>query len=321
MASFDSLTLIDELIAAAEPKIRKRFGAIILQIRNEHSLDELADLIVAGRLDDALSAMEAAAGRLAQTINGVWLNAGEQGLEELGEALGIVVDFNSTNIRAVQAMARNRLELVREFTREQRLATQRALLDGIGRGINPKEQARLFRESIGLTSRQEGYVLNYRRQLEELNPAALRRDLRDGRFDRTFKKALRDGTPLSRDQVDRMVGRYRDRWIKYRSEVIARTESLTAVHDGFEEGIRQSVESGTIDPEKVRRIWNDSGDDRVRDFEDSSTSHRSMHLQERGLEEPFTSGAGNSIRFPGDPLAPPYDRIQCRCRVGTRVSN
>jgi len=45
-----------------------------------------------------------------------------------------------------------------------------------------------------------------------------------------------------------------------------------------------------------------------------------MHNQVRGYREAFESGAGNLLMYPGDPNAPPEDRIQCRCAVATRIS-
>ena len=54
---------------------------------------------------------------------------------------------------------------------------------------------------------------------------ALTYDLRDHRFDATIRRAQREVVPLSQDRIEKMLGRYRERFIKYRAEVIARTES------------------------------------------------------------------------------------------------
>jgi hypothetical protein len=50
-------------------------------------------------------------------------------------------------------------------------------------------------------------------------------------------------------------------------------------------------------------------------------SHRAMHGQTRGVDEPFESGAGFSLMYPGDVNAPPEETIQCRCTVGTRMTS
>ena len=321
MASYDSLGTIGFLVSASESRIRRRFADVVLQIQRERTLAELAELIVAGRFDDALDVLSAAAARLASSVTLTFSASGERVLDELAEALGIVVSFDGTNPVAVSKMTNARLEVIRSFTRQQREATRLALADGLRRGLNPIAQARNFRDSIGLTPLQEKWVQNYRRELEALDSRALGRKLRDKRFDRTVRRAIAAESGLPRAQIDKMVGRYRDRWRKFRAETIARTESLSAVHEGVDEAFRQSLATGSIRPEQVERTWNTADDERVRDFDDGPTSHASMHGQIRKPNEPFTSGAGNELRFPGDPSAPPYDRIKCRCRVGTRVTS
>jgi hypothetical protein len=241
--------------------------------------------------------------------------------DALSRALGVQVSFDATNLRAVNIMAKNRLALVREFTAQQRATTRAALTEGIRAGLNPRAQARAFRGSIGLTETQQRWVSSYRRLLEQNSSQALTRELRDGRFDRTVQAAIRNDRPLTAAQIEKMVERYRERALKYRSEVIARTEALRSVHEGTEEAIRQGVESGQIDATKTRRVWQTAKDERVRSFETGGqTSHRSMHNQEQALGVPFESGAGNLLRYPGDPDAPAYETIQCRCVVATRVS-
>lgn len=313
MPTFDSRRLLENLIARAEPRIRRRFGEIILRLQRENSLPELARLIETGRIDDALALLGSAANQLAVTVQAVWIGAGSEVAEAMSKALGIQVSFDVTNFAAVNAMQENKLALVREFTAQQRAATREALLDGIQRGLNPREQARAFRESIGLTARQQRAVNNYRRLLEENSAEALTRRLRDARFDRSLQSAIANERPLSRAQIDKMVERYRERYLKYRSEVIARTEALRSVHEGAEESFRQALSEGHFRADEVRRIWNTAKDERVR------STHATMHRQEQAVGVPFISGAGAALRYPGDVGAPPEETIQCRCVVATRV--
>lgn len=319
MPSFDSRDLVDKLIASAEPKLRRRIAEIILLLRSEHTLDELAELIAVGRAGDALALVTAAGARLAAAVNVVFLAAGEATSTAMGKALSILVDFDQTNLRAVAAMQRNRLDLIRDFTIKQTAATQQALLEGIQGGLNPRETARLFRDSIGLTPRQQAAVSNFRRLLQDRSAEALTRELRDRRFDPTVARAVALDEPLTAAQIDAMVARYSERYVKYRAEVIARTEAGAAAHEGVEEAFAQAIDAGNFTQEEVRRTWNTADDSRVRDFSTSATSHRTMHHQVRRLGEPFVSGAGNKIRFPCAPEAPAVDRIQCRCRVAVRV--
>ena len=50
-----------------------------------------------------------------------------------------------------------------------------------------------------------------------------------------------------------MVERYRERYVKYRAEVIGRTEALRAVHAGNYEGYLQAIDEGAINREELQR--------------------------------------------------------------------
>jgi hypothetical protein len=210
------------------------------------------------------------------------------------------------------------LRTIREFSEEQRRATREALMSGIARGVNPRQQAIEFRQSIGLTQNQQQAVENYRRLLTEgrqnnlPSETALRRNLRDARFDRSIIRAIRDNRPLTEDQVNRMVSRYRERYIRYRSETIARTEALRAVHSGSEEMYQQAIEMGQIRPDQIRRTWNTAQDERVRG------AHAQLHGEVRGIDGVWTNSLGE-LRFPGDPLGTPANVINCRCAISTRI--
>lgn len=310
------------MVATSAAQINADFLSVLALIRGSIDLDELAFLIDTGRLEEAFRIVGRAAGRLGLAYQQSFVRAGAETGEWLTrEVAEVVIDFDQTNVRAVRRMQENQLRLVREFTEQQRRATQQALVRGITEGLNPREQARAFRESIGLTSTQERWVANYERQLRELDRGALQRRLRDRRFDTTVRRAISNDEPLTEQQIERMVQRYRERWRKHRSETIARTESLRSVHEGVDEMYTQAVEAGELQPDQFVRIWNTARDERVRTFNTTggATSHASMHGQERPPGVPFTSGGGNSLMFPGDSSAPGIDTINCRCSVSTRI--
>ncbi|KFH18427.1 hypothetical protein ELZ19_06725 [Brucella abortus] len=309
----DPAARLIRLIGRAESRMRTALVNALLATRDQTSLAELARLIEAGRFQEAIDrAAMAGAIRVAEQYASVFVLAGQEGAEFLSDVLRIVVGFDQVNERAVAHMQRERLRLIREFTAEQRRATRAALVDGITRGLNPRDQARAFRQSIGLTERQQLAVQRYRSLLESGSSEALSRQLRDRRFDRTVARAARTGEPLTRAQVDRMVERYSDRYLRYRSEVIARTEALRAVHAGNDEMYRQAVESGHVAQEQLQRTWVTARDERVRH------SHSALGGQTRGLDEVWEA-AGGVLRYPGDPEAPASETVQCRCALATRI--
>lgn len=306
-------TRLERLLARMEPRFRVGFMAIVRAIQVNTNLEDLVFLLESGQVDAALATIAKQAGKLSVIWNEGFTLAATETSEFLNGIGEIIIDYDQTNFSAVRTMQGNRLRLVREFSEQQRIATREALIDGIRRGANPIEQARAFRDSIGLAPSQQRAVNNYRRALESGNTSSLSRQLRDRRFDGTVRRAAREGRPLSVKQIDKMTGRYQERMLRYRSEVIARTESLRSVHEGNKEMFDQAIQAGELDPNQVIQIWNTASDPKVRD------THKTMHGQQRMINMPFVSGDGSRIRFPGDPSAPADETIQCRCALGTRI--
>lgn len=311
---------IRELIAELKPDMEARFLRAIEQLKTDTPLPEIERLLVQGRANDALTLVEGAANFFAAGVDEVFIVAGQRSAKWLSSSLEITAHFDVLNPQAIEAMQRNSLSLVREFVADARAATQTALEDGVRRGLNPREQARAFRDAIGLTEKQQRAVQNYRSLLEggvSRRPYAdaLGRELRDRRFDRTIERALRGEETLSKEQIDRMVGRYRERYLKYRSETIARTEGLRVVHQGSDETVRQAIANGTLEQGAVIGRWSHSHKQGGRDF------HVSMHGQEQPYGTPFVSGLGNMLRYPGDPDAPGEETIACGCAVATLLKS
>ena len=231
------------------------------------------------------------------------------------QAVEVGVRFDLTNQGAVDSIRDNKLRLIREFRQAQRDSVRSAMEPAIEEGLNPRVQATRFRDSVSLTRRQSAAVDKYRALLENRDPAAFSRALRDKRFDPSLTRAIRNKTDLTPKQIDRMVGRYRERYVKYRSEVIGRTEALRSVNQASSNMYDQAVENGDLNPEGVVRTWLSTGDDRTRD------SHIAANGQRRALNEPFQMSSGALLQYPGDPSAPAAETILCRCTLTTRIED
>lgn len=96
--------------------------------------------------------------------------------------------------------------------------------------------------------------------------------------------------------------RSRRRW-EWRADRIARTEVAAATNAGVDAFAREST--AATGREWYKRWWS-SQDDRVR------ATHRAAHGQVAPPGGRFTVG-GASLRYPGDPLGPPQETINCRC--------
>lgn len=303
----------DEDLASLVELVRKRFlkqtGFALDAARKID--DELLEAIRTGQYEELLDAKsQSVAATIARIFAGSFVLAGDQTADFLSAAIGKPVEFNSVNPLATQQLQNERFRLITEFSTEQRAATREALVSGFSRGDNPRAQARNFRQSIGLTTRQQQAVDRYRDSLDNVSQStgdALSRELRDRRFDPTVRAARRRGEPLTSTQIDRMVDRYSQRQLKSRSETIARTEALRAIHTGQFESLRQSVEGGNIDESRIIRTWVTGGGN-VR------PTHQARSGMKRGLNETF-----NGLRYPGDPNGSAAETVNCRCTLTTRV--
>lgn len=104
---------------------------------------------------------------------------------------------------------------------------------------------------------------------------------------------------LRADIADRLgVDRY-----AYVAERIARTEAHAAVEAGTYAAEQEWAASSG---EEIFRMWWATPGPRTR------AAHANAHGQVVALGEPFTVG-GATLRFPGDPAAPPSLSINCRC--------
>lgn len=314
----DPSARIEAVLDREEARIANIFRVAIAELKDELDLDELARLLETGRIDDAMDRLVVAGEKLGSASNVSFVTSGQSTADFLqGAGLGRIV-FDQVNLNAVAAMQRSRLDLIREFTNEQRRATSAALIAGVESGINPRAQARNFRDSIGLTETQWKHVQNYRESLERVGRggpgqlAALDRELRDRRSDASIRSAVRRKQPLDPDKIDRMVERYAARYVKFRSEVIGRTEALRAVHQGNEEVYRQAIAAGHIDPREIERTWRTRLDSRER------KTHRLLNGEKRDWGEVWATENG-VLRYPGDPDAPAIETIQCRCALQTRL--
>lgn len=216
-----------------------------------------------------------------------------------------------TDPRAAAYVQRYVADRVVEISTETVEAVRQAVLFGVNTGRPPAAVARDFKSTIGLNTKQELAVRNFRTALETDPARAMGYELRDKRYD----GLLEADKPLTSKQVDDMVTRYRAGQLRYRTEAIARTESMTAISVGQEEAIRQGVNSGAIqtvnkDGRELRGDWIATHDGRT----------RHAHLAIPGMN-PKGVPVGVAFKTPLGPMMMPRDpegtaanTIQCRCR-------
>lgn len=321
----EAVELLDQAARKMEPRLARTFRDGMERLRDRINADEVARLIEQRRIDEILRLLDFRATQEAMedfratvsaaVLAGALVAAAAQppvsGVG--GEEVRFV--FNATNPRVARYAEQISSTRIREVSNNVRDVTRGIVRAGIVAGDNPRTTAIQVRENIGLTARQERAVANYRRALENLDSDALERELRDRRSDRSVLRAIEQGKPLSQEQIDSLTRRYRDRYIKYRSEVIARTESIRSVNGAQHELFQSYIDEGRIREEQVRRFWHHTFDERTR------PDHRliaGMNKNGVGQNEAFKTPLG-PLMFPGDPNGLAANTIQCRCAVFSRI--
>ncbi|MCI2243786.1 hypothetical protein L3067_04085 [Xanthomonas sp. PPL568] len=347
MTNRELLLLAEQL----EPDIAKAFVQAIYAIRGQAAVQVIADLLQAGRIDDVLTALGFDAPRfsgLAEAVRQAFVAGGTAGVAELPrmtlkldpvitgsyrpKAVSPVLrpSFDLRNPAAEAWLRDNSARLVTRIVDDQRQLIRGVLQRGMAAGRNPRQSAldivglvgetgRRSGGVVGLTAQQGQFVANVRAQLASGDPAQMAayfdRARRDKRLDGIVKRAIAAGKPVAQVDIDKIAGRYADRLLALRGEMIARTESITSMNAGREEAFRQQIEAGALAPENVVATWSATGDKRTRH------SHAAMNGQRRTFGQPFQSPSGAQLMYPGDTSlgAGPEEIVGCRCTKQYRV--
>jgi len=309
-----------DAMAAEGAYFRRDFLRYIAKVLNSVSDSQIRKWIADKDLQGFLKYTRQYLDEFAVRVTKTFRKAAEDEIERL-QAPGLFglgkekVAFNPGNSRAVAAANRSKYRLIREITDSQRKAIKAAIEDSIRRGAGPLDAARTFRNSIGLTENQYRAVNNYRDLLERGSFEALDRELRDKRFDRTVGRvvdAVEQGEKnfLTKDQIDKMTLRYAENMRRYRSETIARTETMRTMNAAKQESFKQMADALGIDHADVERTWVATLDSKTRD------THAEMNRETVvGIDTPFTSPSGEELMYPGDPTASGDETINCRCTM------
>lgn len=326
-------------ILANEAPIKRAFLDYVRAVLGNAKAASVERHISQGRANEILISLgidENALADLTEAIRNAYVNGGRLEVKSIpplrnSEGVRLRLRFDVRNVRAEAWLRDHSATLVQEIIGEQRLAIREMVEQGMRLGRNPRQVAldiigpidpstgRRTGGIVGLTSQQARYVSNAREQLIRGTPAELRAYLtrvrRDKRFDKTVEKAIREGKPLKAAQIEKIVGRYADRFLALRGETIARTEALASFSQAQAETYRQAIEMGTVQPQQVKKTWKTSADARVRDL------HRSMSGQRVDLEVPFRSPTGALLMQPGDTSlgAGGEDTINCRCIAAYKI--
>lgn len=323
------MTINLDLIASRQERdMLRAFSQAISDIKNSTKLSELTRLISDNNIDGAIRLLglePASFEGLEEQIYQAYRTGGLTGSAQIGTiptSVGsLSMNFDISAPDAVDWVRNQSSKLITEMVDGQVQVVRDTLATNLELGINPRQSAldligRVNDQgvrtggNIGLTQQQAKWVSSARTELESLDNRYFTRELRDKRFDNLVRKAMADGKPLTKAQIDNAITNMQNKTLKYRGDVIARTESINALRAGQHESLMQAADKGDGSRNDIKRYWDATGDKSTR------LDHLIMEDQERIGDMPFTFPDGSQARFPGDDSleAPAKQLIQCRCR-------
>jgi len=327
----DSRSAYEAELRKLEPLVRKAFLEAIDDIKSGAKLTSVQEAVARADWQAALELLrmdESIFSRLDRQIENAFYQGGVYQLAHLGgRGAALRVRFQGRHERAERWVRERSGRLIRGIIEDQRIAVQDMIWRGLRDGRNPRQTSldligrvqgnRRVGGIVGLTSPHARAVLALRAELSDPATADgyFSRKVRDKRFDGAVRKATSEGRAVSKREIDRIATRYADRLLKWRGDMIARTETIAALNAGRHEGLEQLIDRGEVSRDAVSVAWSATMDGRTRDL------HRNLNGQQIGFGEAFQSQTGARLRYPGDSElgATGEDVIGCRCYLQPRI--
>ena len=235
--------LVSRLAARLEPAMRRAFLAAVRGAAGAVDLAALESALASGqvsaaeavlRLERMGEALRAAADPLLGRTFVLGVAAGAQAANLRS---GLAYGFDLVNPESIAWVRARGAQLVTEVDQSTRRAIQEMVEAGIREGRAPDVLAREIVEIVGLRSDQVAAVERFRARLVAQGVAPAR--------------------------VEARAARYADAQLRWRGELIARTETQAAANAGQTQLWQAAARAGDLDPGRTRRVWIVTHDDRL----------------------------------------------------------
>lgn len=235
------------------------------------------------------------------------VSAGGSTALEIGRQLGIPRGLDLASLRLARNLSQERDRVLTGILDSQFRSAEAAYGEALRRGRDP---AIAVRDSIGLTPVQVAALFRYQDLLAATAREAARRQVPE-ELAEELREDFADGRPPEEGTAARMVTAYRNNALVAGAALLGLDLAQASLNMGVEEAVRQAEDDVLL--ERIEWEWLTARDERVR------PSHRAMQGQRRPDGEPFRSGDGIALRYPGDPLAPRQETARCRCQRRARA--
>lgn len=326
--------LYDELLIRYGVEIAEAFRAAIQDLREGVNLQRVIAAVQQGNIELAIQAMNldrAAFVGLEAKIREAYTAGGTVTAQTVPPTASIGFRFNPGDPGAERWLREHSSRLITGILEDAREGVRAVLVEGRVRGVGPRALVteivgRVNRVTgrreggiLGLSAPQRAYLARARAELASADPDMLRSYLarvrRDRRYDRAVERAIREGRAVPAETARMAAERYGARLAALRAETIGATESLAAVRASKQEAYNQLVADGRVTESDLERVWLRTASRAPRD------THLAMVGQAVGLNEPFVSGSGARLMYPGDQSlgAGAGDIIGCKCDFAVRL--
>ena len=324
------------LIEKLTPDLQRAFHAAIADLRDRVDMAALVDRLRANDIAGAIEALNLSPGafyQYAAVKTSAYAQGGALAATTINGPPGgqVLFRFDMANPRAEAWIAEHVAGNVTRMTDEARQGIRATILEAYSKGQHPNDIARDIggrmlagkRQGgiIGLSGPQMGYVHSMRARLESGVKGEMERVFgmtrRDKRFDHLIRKAIAEGRPLSKTDIDAMIQRYTDRLLAKRAEDIARTETGIAVMSARAEEWQQAVDKLGYPAEAVLKTWVHGGG--VKDPRPHHVAANNMRAQ--GLSTAFVLSNGAVMQHALDPAGGAAECANCTCDTTFRMDH
>lgn len=218
-------------MAVMEAKVRNAFIRSISKVISDPELTSLINDIQQGKYTAFSPDVEGRIANVSIDTQEV-VKYTRQAMAKAGgvtaKRVGLDISFDITNPRAIDYARTLGADMVRYVNNSARDNIRKIVGDLIEGAITPQQARRMIKQNVGLLPKHAVAVSNYEQNL-----------LTAGK------------TPT---QVVKMVDQYANRLLKYRADMIARTETARAMSVGQTEYWQQSMDAGLLPPD-TQRVW------------------------------------------------------------------
>lgn len=318
---------LQRLLADLEPKVRAAFEEAIRDHAARIDVRALTEALARGDMAEAerIANIEPRdVFPLSEMLRGVFFGAamlvGRRQRGVMGQ-----FRFDGRQFEAEQWAAQNSARLVTRITEESRDAVREAIRGGLDASRSPQSVARDIAGRrvgqtrvggmVGLTGPQAASISKARAALASGDAARMRAyldlKLRDRRFDKLVRQAIKEGRAVKPADLDRILEAHKAKALGYRGKVIAQAETFKAAAAGRHESYRQMLTMDGVTGITVRWQHNLSAEPRA--------EHVAMNGTVVQFGQSFNFPDGTVMRYPHDEDAPARHVIGCKCVAIYRV--